>query len=149
MWHLSTCQPTYWPSDTNKLPDLLDFCITKGIATQKFTVKSCLDLTSDHTPILVPMYTHVVGTPKKPSLYNKHTDWEAFREMLDKRINLSIPLKTNVDIEEAVATLTNTIQQAAWQATPPLQEPHTLDGCLILVKQKLTKKRRPRKDGTS
>jgi hypothetical protein len=31
--HLSTGEPTYWPSDRNKLPDLLDFCITKGIPT--------------------------------------------------------------------------------------------------------------------
>jgi len=32
--HLSTYQTMYWPRDTNKLSDLLDFCITKGIATQ-------------------------------------------------------------------------------------------------------------------
>jgi len=68
------------------------------------------------------MYTHILGTPKKPSLYNKHTDWEAFREMLDKWINISVPLKTTVDIEEAAATLTNAIQEAAWQATPPLRK---------------------------
>jgi hypothetical protein len=29
--HLSTVEPTYWPSDRNKLPDLVDFCVTKGI----------------------------------------------------------------------------------------------------------------------
>jgi exonuclease III len=29
--HLSTGEPTYWPSDRHKLPDLLDFCVTKGI----------------------------------------------------------------------------------------------------------------------
>jgi hypothetical protein len=28
--HLSTGEPTYWPSDRNKLPDLVDFCVTKG-----------------------------------------------------------------------------------------------------------------------
>ena len=32
--YLSTCQPTFWPSDTNRQPDLLDFCIVKGINTQ-------------------------------------------------------------------------------------------------------------------
>jgi len=31
--HLPSCQPTYCPSDMNKQPDLLDFCVTKGIAT--------------------------------------------------------------------------------------------------------------------
>jgi hypothetical protein len=29
--HLSTWEPTYWPSDKNNLPDLVDFCVTKGI----------------------------------------------------------------------------------------------------------------------
>jgi hypothetical protein len=29
--HLSTGEPTYWPSDRNKLPGLVNFCVTKGI----------------------------------------------------------------------------------------------------------------------
>jgi hypothetical protein len=32
--HFSTGEPTYWPSDRNKLPDLLDFCVAKGIRLQ-------------------------------------------------------------------------------------------------------------------
>jgi len=32
--HLSTRQPTYWPSDPNKIPALIDFCVTKGIDTK-------------------------------------------------------------------------------------------------------------------
>jgi len=28
---LSTGEPTYWPTDTNKLMDLIDFCITRNI----------------------------------------------------------------------------------------------------------------------
>jgi hypothetical protein len=73
--HLSTRQPTYWSSDPNKIPDLVDFCITKGIVTKKFIVDSCLDLTSDHIPILINMLTHIPGKSKKPSLYSKKTDW--------------------------------------------------------------------------
>ena len=30
---LSTGSPTYWPTDDNKIPDLLDFFITNGIST--------------------------------------------------------------------------------------------------------------------
>ena len=61
--HLSSGQPTYWPSDTAKQPDLLDFCIT-----QNASVESCLELTSDHTPIIVNMHTYFLQQPKKPSL---------------------------------------------------------------------------------
>ena len=80
--HFSTRQPTYWPSDPNKTPDLVDFCVTKGIDTKKFIRESCLDLTSDHTPILIPMFTQIPGKSKKPSLYGKKTDCNCFRENL-------------------------------------------------------------------
>jgi hypothetical protein len=143
--HLSTGQPTYWPSDTNKMPDLLDFCIVKGIPTQKFTVESCLDLTSDHTPILINMFSHIIGKPKRPSLCNQQTDWDCFRDMLDDRLNLQIPLQTQLDIEDAVACLTHAIQQAAWQATPHQQGQHIQHKCPTLVKQKLAEKRKARK----
>jgi len=65
------------------------------------------------------MYTHVLSISQKPLLYTNHTDWDAFRETLDERISLAIPLKTPLDIEGAVENLTVAIQQAAWQATPP------------------------------
>jgi hypothetical protein len=56
---LSTRQPIYWPSDTNKIRDLVDFCVTKETDTKKFTGESCLGLTSDHIPILITMFTHI------------------------------------------------------------------------------------------
>jgi hypothetical protein len=34
---LSMGEPTYWPSDRNKPPDLVDFCVTKG-TPQDFAV---------------------------------------------------------------------------------------------------------------
>ena len=30
--YLTIYEPTYWPTDTNKIPDLLDFFITKNIS---------------------------------------------------------------------------------------------------------------------
>jgi hypothetical protein len=97
--HFSTRQPTYWPSDPNKIPDLVDFCVTKGTDTKKFTGESCLELTSDHTPILISMFTHMPGKSKKPSLYSKNTDWNYFRETLYDLITLEIPIKTEIYIE--------------------------------------------------
>jgi len=117
--YLSTRQPTFRPGDTDRQPDLLDFCITKGINTQKAEIASCLELSSDHTPILITLHTRVIRQQQKPSLYNKFTDWEAFRKSLDERIDMKIPLKSKSDIETAVAILTAEIQQAARLATPP------------------------------
>jgi len=64
------------------------------------------------------MFTHIPGKSKKPSIYNKKTHWNCFRETLDELITLEIPLKTEIDIEEAVENITKAIQKAAWQATP-------------------------------
>jgi hypothetical protein len=58
---------------------------------------------------------------------------------------MEIPLQTEADIEEAVASLTTAIQLAAWQATPHLQKQHSHDKCPTLVKQKLAEKRKARK----
>lgn len=47
----TTQEPTYWSTHENRRPDLLDFFISKGIAREKFTISSCMDLTSDHSVI--------------------------------------------------------------------------------------------------
>jgi exonuclease III len=59
--HISTGEPTYWPSDCNKLPDLPDFLVTKGIPRDSALPTSCLDLSSDHSPVLITL------SPTEPS----------------------------------------------------------------------------------
>ena len=144
--HLSTRQPTYWPSDPNKIPDLPEFCVTKGMDTKKLAVESCLELPSDHTPILVTVFAHILGKSKKPSLYSKKKkDWNCFREILDEQITLTIPLKTEIDIEEAAENIPKLIQNAAWQATPCRKDQTPTEECPIIIKQKLAEKRQARK----
>jgi hypothetical protein len=58
--HLSTGEPTYWRPDRNKLPDLLNFCVTKGIPPNSATATSNLDLSSDHSPVIVDLTTRAV-----------------------------------------------------------------------------------------
>lgn len=38
MTTLSTGKPTNWPSDLNKISDVIDFCVTKGMNTKKFKI---------------------------------------------------------------------------------------------------------------
>jgi hypothetical protein len=61
---------------------------------------------------------------------------------------LEIPLKTEIDIEEAVENITKTIQKAAWQATPDRNEQNSKEERPIIVKQKISGKKRPVKDGS-
>jgi hypothetical protein len=48
----STGSPTYWPSDSEKIPDLLDFFISGCISKSYMEVNSNFDLSSDHTPVI-------------------------------------------------------------------------------------------------
>jgi len=55
---------------------------------------------------------------------------------------LEIPLKTKIDIEEAVENITKTIQKAAWQATPDRNEQNSKEERPIIVKQKTAEKQK-------
>jgi len=89
------------------------------------------------------LFTHVLGKPKKPSLYSKKkTDWNCFRETLDEQLTLTIPLKTEIEIEEAVENITKAIQKAAWQATPDSNDQTYIEEPPITIQWKLAEKRK-------
>jgi len=79
--HLSSGEPTYWPSDPNKLPELLDFFNTKGTSSNDAAIVNSLELTSEHTPIIGTISTTVIYKSPKPPLYNKSTGWGLFQKM--------------------------------------------------------------------
>lgn len=57
--------PTYWPTDTNKIPDILDFFVTNGINSNYIQTESTQDLSSDHSPILMTLSTTAKFREKK------------------------------------------------------------------------------------
>jgi hypothetical protein len=118
--HLSTGEPTYWPSDRIKLPGLVDFCVTKGIPQDFAVAKSCFDLFSDHSPVLITLKAHALNQEKQPSLSNRHTNWDNFRHLINQRLTLNVSLKTEEDIEAAVKFFNDTVQWASWNTTPEL-----------------------------
>ena len=95
---LSTGTPTYWPTDPNKLPDLLDFFITSKISPSNADIQPSYDLSSDHTPIIATISTTVME--------------------ICNRMNCDWKLKTCEDLDIAAARFTRILQQAAELATP-------------------------------
>lgn len=142
---ISTGEPTYWPTDPLKIPDLLDFCVTKGIDKRRCTAASSLDLSSDHSPIIITIHKNVLKTPMDPKLTSNKTNWFAFREKIDDLITLNIPLKTRKDLEEAVEHFSKSIQSAAWSSTPDSQEILQYEKCTVDVKNMVNIKRKLRK----
>lgn len=115
---ISTPEPTHWPADVNRLPDVIDFFISKGMSQYSVIINSCLDGSSAHTPVLLTIGTTLLEYEITPKLYNKHTDWDSFRDVIERRLTLQIALKTPEDIEVAATHLTNLIQVACWSTTP-------------------------------
>ena len=58
-----------------------------------------------------------------------------------------IPLKTEIDIEEAVEYITETLLNAAWQATSDSNDQTYTEESPITIKQTLANKRKARKNG--
>lgn len=138
---LSTGEPTYWPTDPNKCPDLLDFFIIKGFSHTYFAVENCLDSSSDHTPVIGSFSTTALYQEQDKSLYNHKTNWTSFTDILHTELNLKIKLKTPDDIDDATFYITNKIQEAAWLATPYLKILNTTHSAPLQIRNKIQEKR--------
>ncbi|KAL1460251.1 hypothetical protein WDU94_012177 [Cyamophila willieti] len=120
--YLSTGEPTYWPSDERKRPDLLDFFIAKHTYSNYTQVETNYELSSDHSPVILTLSTTIINKHTNISLTSHRTDWEGFRLFLEEKIKLDTKLKTPDDIDEAVNNFTQLIQHAAQGATPTICE---------------------------
>lgn len=145
--YVSTGEPSYWPTDPAKVPDLLDFFVTKGIPQTYIQVDSCLDLSSDHSPVIATLSSSAILVDRPLRLSSNLTDWFVFRELVNNSLSLNVPLKTHDEIEEAVELFNNTIQKCAFQATP---NPKT-GTCInqmnypVHIKKQIAEKRRLRR----
>lgn len=115
---LSTGKPTYWPTDPNKIPDLIDFFIIKNISANYLQIDEFNDLNSDHSPILLTMSENIIQKQSRPTLTTKHTDWESFKRTLEDRIELNVAMCNSEQLEREVEKFVNDIQQSAWINTP-------------------------------
>lgn len=118
---MSTGKPTYWPTDPNKIPDLLDFFITRNITKEHSLVQPADDLSSDHSPIIINVSSEIILKETILHLTNNHTDWTTFQSHIEDNLKLNIPLKSQEDIERAVEHLNNTVVSAAYLATPEVK----------------------------
>jgi hypothetical protein len=74
---LSTGTPTYWPTDPNKLPYLLDFFIISKNSPFNTEIQPSYDLSSDHTPIITTISTTTIKIKlqlKTPKCIHKLAD---------------------------------------------------------------------------
>lgn len=115
---LSTGSPTYWPSDSNKIPDLLDFVVFNGVPPTSLQITDSYDLSSDHSPIIITFFTSQFIKSKISMLFSRRTDIGLFQSYIEDNVNLKMPIKTEAELEEAEEMFTNLIHRSALMATP-------------------------------
>jgi hypothetical protein len=116
---LSTGEPTYWPSD-KKISDLLDFDIIRDISKDFCRTESCLELSSDYSPVIFTINNKIINKDKSCTFCNTKTKWPYFQELLKTTLDNSILLKTDDDVTRTVESFNNAVQQAAWNTATPI-----------------------------
>jgi hypothetical protein len=87
--------------------------VSQRVSPQDFAIaKSCLDLSSNHFPVLITLKAHAPNQEKEQSLSNLHTNWDDFRHLINERLTLNVSHKTEEDIGAAVKFFIDTIQWA-------------------------------------
>jgi hypothetical protein len=131
--HLFMVEPTYSSSDRYKLPALVDFCVTKGIPQDFAVAKSRFDLSSDHSPLFIKLTADGLNQENEPILRDRHTNWDDFRRLSNRRWTLNIPLRTEEDTEAAVKFFNDTIQYVGWNAMSEHKRTLKAYDCPIII----------------
>jgi len=105
--------PTYWQSHANRHPDDLNFFITTLPSHIKYTITNSSDLSYDNTPILLTLNDTSTATKNYPKVTLGKTNWKKFSQTIQNAITLKIPLKNLSDLDTAVHSFSNIIQDAA------------------------------------
>jgi len=121
---LESWAATYRPSDPNRIPDLLDLGISRGIDPAKV---STVGLCSDHSMVKVLLRTSLIRTPGSTKLIRRNTNTTVFRSWLAHPA-----ISTGADIDDAAARLTGKVHHAARMATPT---PRTNSGRLQMARR--------------
>ena len=53
-------------------------------------------------------------------LTNNKTNWELFKQLVEEKIELQVPIKSENEIEKEIDRLLDVIQSSAWESTPKL-----------------------------
>ena len=90
---------------------------TKGIPNDIIDCKSSLELSSDHSPVIVTINNKLQIMEQKCQLSSSRTNWNQFKTILSTILSSKLPLKNEQDIIEATEFLIQSTQEAAWQST--------------------------------
>lgn len=100
---LSGGRPTYWPTDPNKTPDLIDFFLHKGLNKRLFGVENSYDLTSDHSPVILS-YCTIQKLNTKPCI-----NYQKFQNNIQRKTFPNSYIGSVQELETAVTNFSSAI----------------------------------------
>lgn len=145
---ISSGEPTYWPSDRQKIPDLIDFGVTKSIPRHLVRVDSSLELSSDHTPTIVTLFNpqEIVHPTDDSALTGKKINWLKYKKFISSHCSENIPLRTSQDIDLSIKNFELTLNLAAQAAVKPKTQKRNYIISSVNIEQLLNEKRRARRE---
>lgn len=141
----STGKPTYWPTDPSKIPDLLDFFISRKVSPNFINIEDNFDLNSDHSAVILTLSEMIVKKQNRPTLTNITTDWMSFRKELENKVNLNVQLKTKDQLEMEAEKFVSLIQTSAWNNTKPFTYRTVGNNYPLEIRELVKDKRRARR----
>ena len=141
---ISNGEPTYWPSDRRKIPDVIDFFVSNQIHRQQCHITTLADLNSDHTPVKLTLAISPLLHEYPLSLVNRFTDWDLYRDHIEAATCHHVPIRTSTDLDTAVQKFTHTLQTAACFSTPS-SSAHGTSSVIVAPTALLRRRRQARK----
>ena len=118
---ISSGQPTYWPTDTNKIQDLIDFAIIKNLKRESITVIPSLNLSSDHSPTMLALTASPnCLTTQSTCFPNRKTNWLKYKMYISSHLPQNISLKSESEIQHAVDIFSDILPNAVVSTHPPI-----------------------------
>ena len=148
--YVSPGKPTYWPSDPNRKPDLIDFAVTKNIPRNLINAEVLSDLSSDHSPVLIN-FLQCPELEVYPNRLTTHrTNWLKYKKYVSSHLDLAPQFNTEADIDCSADLLKNILVSAAKISTPQsVTTQHNQQKTNLQIEQLVLEKRRLRRDWQS
>jgi len=101
-----------------KLPDLIDFAITKRISQSMITAEALPELSSDHCPVLFHLLYELQHIERPCRLTSNRTNWARYKKYVCSHTGFSSPLETEQDIDQFADDIELILVAAAKASTP-------------------------------
>jgi hypothetical protein len=114
----STCivsapsSPTYFPSDMNRLADILDILVTKSI---QFNVvqESLSELDSDHNPVIIHLNSPLQFYRSNVSLFKGKPNWCTYSDYINNKLIIPKNITTVLAADKIAEHFTEVVTDAA------------------------------------